>query len=163
MTPLKQALSLAVAGVVLLGIATSTAVAARPDPGTRYAGKTSQGRSLAARVSNSGTGLEMSFREKFQCTGVSDKLLFATYKKDRPTIKPDGSFNYSKRYTGLRDPAFPGPFTNTQKITGRFTDGLRRVRGRSVARIFGKNFSCRSTITFRARRLPPRMPSTGAN
>lgn len=159
----KQVTLLALAGVLAIAVATSAALAARPAAGTQYAGKTSQARALDARVSKSGTGLEMSFREKFSCAGVSDKLLFATYKKDRPTIRPDGSFNYSKRYTGLRDPAFPGKFGETQRITGRFSDDSSRVRGRSVVRIFGKGFSCRSTITFRARRVVPRMSGTGAN
>lgn len=155
MTSITRALSFPVVGLALLAIATPAALAARPDAGTRYAGKTSQGRALKAQVSRSGTGLEMSFREKFKCTGVSDKLLFATYKKERPTIRPDGSFNYSKRYTGLRDPAFPGRFAETQKITGRFSEDGSRVRGRSVSRVFNKSFSCRSTITFRARRQNP--------
>lgn len=136
-----------------LAVAPAAVLGARPDPGTKYRGKTSQGRALDARVSSSGRGLELRFPARFKCEGVPDKLLKARYIKDRPTIKADGTFRYRKRYTGLRLPDFPGRFSETQQITGRFTDGLRRVRARSSSRITGDGFSCRATITFRARRL----------
>lgn len=143
--------------LTLLGVLVAgplPALAARPDPGTEYSGKTSQERPLKARVSSSGRGLELRFPEKFNCTGVPDRLLKARYVRDRPTIRTDGTFNYFKRYTRLTLPDFPGRFSETQRITGRFSGDLRRVTGRSSVRITGKNFSCRATLTFSARRVP---------
>jgi len=150
--PSLRIVALALAAIVAL---TSTALAARPSPGAKYRGKTSEGRTIFASVSEAGPGLglRMRFREKFNCRGIRDRLLYALYFRDRPAIARDGTFRYRKRYTGLRDPGLPGRFTNTQRLRGRFTDGLRRVRGRSVSRVFNSRFSCRSTITFSARRI----------
>jgi hypothetical protein len=144
----RSSLSLA-AGLLLVVAAPG---AAAPAPGQVYTGKTSQDRKAQLRVSASGTGLQMRFRERFSCRGRRDITLYATYVNDRPTIRPDGTFSYRKTYRNLRDPALRGRFTNTQRITGSFLDGDRRVRVRSVSRVFNKRWSCRSSITIRATR-----------
>lgn len=140
-----------VAALVLLGSATAHA---RPPAGAKYEGKTSQGRVIKLRISASGTGLQMDFRERFTCTGTPSKVLFAHYVRQRPTVRKDGSFAYKKSYSGLSDPAFPGRFSERQDISGSFTGDNRTVRGRSTSRIRGEGYTCRAAITFTARRVP---------
>ena len=145
---------LAPLALVLLLLTAPVALAARPPAGTKYRGKTSQGRTINLAVSASGTGLLITNREVFRCKGVADQVATATYRKDRPTITTAGTYRYRKRYTGLRASVFPGTFTNTQRLSGRFSADLSRVSGRSFARLFNKRFACRSGITFTARRVP---------
>lgn len=139
--------------IVALAVA-APAIAARPPAGTKYKGKTSQGRVINLTVSKSGTGLEMKYRENFRCKGTPDRVATATYRKDRPAIAADGSYRYRKRYSGLRDRGLPSVFTNTQRLSGRFSADLSRINGRSFARVFGKEFACRSSLTFTAQRVP---------
>lgn len=147
---MRFATSLLLSGCLLLVLAAPGRAA--PAPGQVYVGRTSQKRKAELRISGSGTGLQMRYRERFRCTGRRDITLLASYVKDRPTIRPDGTFDYTKTYRNLRDPALRGRFTNTQRITGSFVDGDRSVRVRSVSRVFNKRFSCRSSITIRATR-----------
>ena len=147
---MRPVTSLAVAaGLMLVFAGPSGAV---PAPGQVYVGETSQNRKAQLRISASGTGLQMRFRERFRCRGRRDITLYASYVNDRPTIRTDGTFRYTKTYRNLRDPALRGRFTNTQRITGSFLDGDRRVRVRSVSRIFNRSWSCRSAVTIRATR-----------
>jgi len=137
--------------VAALLIAPALALA-KPPAGAKYTGKTSQGRSVTASVSGSGKGLQMQYREKFTCTGTGSKLLYANFVNDRPTIRSDGGFDYRKSYSGLRDPAFTGTFSEKQHLKGSFSADNRTLKLSSVTSITGKGFSCRSTITVTARR-----------
>lgn len=144
-----------VAGAVIaaLAVLAPVAAAARPEAGTRYAGKTSQDRKIVLRISPSGDGLIVRpFRDRFNCTGVRDRTLVGSFRKDRPTVEPDGTFRYRKRYKQLRGAGLPGRWNETQRVTGSFSDDEGRVEGRLRSRITGDGFTCRSTITFTAER-----------
>lgn len=138
----------------ILVAAAPVAEAARPPAGTKYRGTTSQGRTIDLTVSKSGTGLQMYYRERFRCRGIRHRVFYSYFFRDRPTIAADGSYRYRKRYSGLRARDLPGAFSNTQRLSGRFSADLTRVRGRAFSRVFNKRFACRSGITFTASRVP---------
>jgi hypothetical protein len=83
-------------------------------------------------------------------------MTHSTYDKRRPTVRKDGAFRYFKTYRDVAPiPGFEEVHTERQRVTGAFTDGGRRLRGRVSASIVGttSGLRCRSVVTFSARRF----------
>lgn len=131
------------------------ALAARPARDSRYRGKTSQERKISLRVTPDRTGLRLEFDQVFRCSSGPTKTTHATYLKQRPTIRRDGTFRYFKTYRDLAPiPGFEEVHTERQRVTGAFSDGGRQVKGRIAASVVGASgLSCGSVVTFSAGRF----------
>lgn len=130
-----------------------SALAARPAGSARYTGTTSQDRRLSARVTSDAKGLQLEFDEVFRCNRGPRKLTHAVYKKQRPTILEDGTFDYSKTYRDLPPaPGFAERRTERQHVTGGFSADGTRLKGRAATTIVGRSgLRCTATVTFKAR------------
>lgn len=120
--------------------------------GKRYSGTTSQGQTVSGRVTSDGKGLQLSFAETFTCTDGARFKASSRYADQRPTIKADGTFDYRKTYPnqpGIR--GFSGAHTETQRLTGEFTEQGRKLSVRSTVTFSRPGHTCRSTITIRGR------------
>ncbi len=138
------------AALAAAGLAATPAQAAAPPAGAKITGTTSQGQKVTGRVTSDGKGLQLEFAETFKCGDGSRFRLRASYQKQRPTIKADGSVDYTKTYrnrTGL--PEFPGTYDNRQRITGAFSATGKTFTGKSVASLSKPGRTCRSSITLK--------------
>lgn len=135
-------------------LAALPAFAARPAGSKKYTGTTSQDRRVSARVTSDRKGLQIEFDEVFRCNNGRRKSTHAVYKKQRPTIRRDGTFNYSRTYRNLPPaPGFNERRTERQHVTGSFSAGGTRVKGRAATTIVGRSgLRCSSKVTFKARR-----------
>lgn len=139
--------------VVLILAVAAPALAARPAGDAKYRGTTSQDRKLSARVTSDSKGLQMEFDEVFRCNRGQKKLTHAIYKKQRPTIREDGTFDYRKTFKGLAPvPGFERR-DETQHVYGSFSSNGRTLKGTAVTTVTGvSGLRCSSRVTFRARR-----------
>ena len=145
----RAALAAALASLIVTAVAQA---ASPPIKGGRYAGTTSQQQPVTARVTSDGKGLQLTFAETFSCTDGTRVRLQTRYIDQRPTVRADGTFDYRKRYTDLPGfPGFRGTHDESQRVTGSFTDGGRRLTVRAVASLTRPGRTCRSTVTIRAR------------
>ncbi len=150
---LKLPLVTALAASLILAL---PALAARPAKDSRYRGETSQKRKISARVTSDRTGLQLEFNQVFRCSKGPTKTTHSTYRRQRPTIRRDGTFTYFKTYRDLGPiPGFDEVHTERQRVTGAFTDGGRRVKGRVASSVVGTSsgLRCKSVVTFSARRF----------
>jgi hypothetical protein len=140
--------------VIVLLVPVAPAFAARPAGGAKYRGTTSQDRKLSARVTSDAKGLQMEFDEVFRCNRGPTKHTHAIYKKQRPTIREDGTFDYRKTYRGLaRVPGFEKR-DEMQHVFGSFGSDGRTLKGTAETKVTGvSGLRCTSRVTFRARRL----------
>jgi hypothetical protein len=145
---------LSLAATLPLSLFALPAAAAGPIKGARYQGRTSQDRILTARVTSDGRGLQLTFDEDYSCNRGPGKTTHAVYLDERPTIRPNGTFDYQKTYTNLAPVhGFEQRHTERQHISGSFTAGGTRVHGRLADSVVGVDgLSCRSAATFTARR-----------
>jgi hypothetical protein len=140
--------------VIVLLVPVAPAFAAHPAGGAKYRGTTSQDRKLSARVTSDAKGLQMEFDEVFRCNRGPTKHTHAIYKKQRPTIREDGTFDYRKTYRGLA--AVPGfeKRDETQHVFGSFGSDGRTLKGTAETKVTGvSGLRCTSRVTFRARRV----------
>jgi hypothetical protein len=141
-------------GALLAGVslaAPAVAAAQAPPEGTRYVGKTSQGFKLRARVVEGG-GLTIRFRDVARCSNGRRVGAKAAWENDRPSLQPDGRFDYRKTY---RDIPASGDvrwdsFDERQRLSGRATAQRLRGKLRSTVR-FEDGPRCRVRLSFRAR------------
>lgn len=142
------------AGVAVLLLVTfaQAAFAARPPGGATYVGKTSQGQTVKVRVTSDGKGLQLDFRHKLSCNRGGPISAKARYAAQRPTIRPDGTFDYDKTYTGLpAAPPFRANHTQRQRVTG--SAGSKTVRGSVRDTVTDSSgLRCAASLTFRASR-----------
>jgi hypothetical protein len=115
---------------------------------------TSQHRTLDARVTSDGKGLQLAFDQVFACNRGPSKTTHSVYLEERPTILADGTFNYVKTYPALAPvPGFDERHTERQHVSGSFGLDGDSVRGRIADSVVGVDgLSCRSTVTFTARK-----------
>lgn len=146
--------TLTLTAVLLLTVLLTSAYAARPKGDTRYVGKTGQGKTIKLRVTSDRKGLQMSFAQKQTCNRGGSVSSTARFAKQRPTIKRDGRFSYSKTYTDLPpNKVFPKGFDETQRVAGSFSTSGRTVKGRiadSVVDPSGRR--CKVVTRFTAKR-----------
>ena len=142
------------AAVVVAGLVCATAASAAPPPSARYRGKTSQHRPISLRVTSDGRGLQMEFDQVFRCNRGPKKVAHAVYRKQRPEIRPDGTFSYTKTFRDLAPiPGFAERHDEHQRVTGSFGDGDGVVHGRITTSDVGRSgLQCRSAVTFTARK-----------
>jgi hypothetical protein len=140
--------------LALLLVLAAPAFAARPAGGAKYRGTTSQDRKLSARVTSDAKSLQMEFDEVFRCNRGPTKYTHAIYKKQRPTIREDGTFDYRKTYHGLAQvPGFEKR-DETQHVYGSFGSGGRTLKGTAETTDTGvSGLRCTSRVTFRAKRI----------
>ncbi len=140
--------------VLALAVVAAPALAARPAGDAKYRGTTSQDRKLSARVTSDSKGLQMEFDEVFRCNRGPRKHTHATYKKQRPTIREDGTFDYRKTYRGLAPvPGFERR-DERQHVSGAFSAGGRTLKGTAETTVTGvSGLRCTSRVTFTARRI----------
>ena len=138
---------------VILALA-APAFAARPAGDAKYRGTTSQDRKLSARVTSDAKGLQMEFDAVFRCNRGPTKHTHAIFKKQRPTIREDGTFDYRKTYRGLaRVPGFEKR-DETQHVFGSFSSDGRTLKGTAETKVTGvSGLRCTARVTFRARRI----------
>jgi len=138
---------------VLLVVA-APAFAARPTGDAKYRGTTSQDRKLSARVTSDSKGLQLEFDEVFRCNRGPTKHTHAVYKKQRPTIREHGTFDYRKTYRGLAPVRGFEKRDETQHVFGSFGSGGRTLKGTAETKVTGvSGLRCTSRVTFRARRI----------
>lgn len=143
----------ALAAALLLALcAAAWAAASPPRKGARYAGSSSQHRKLTGRVTSDGKTFQLRVWQIFRCNHGKDRISESKFLHQAPTIRADGTFSYHKVYKD--EPGVPGlreVHTETQTVTGAFSDGGRRVHGKIVAGVKTKSgLSCRSSVTFTA-------------
>jgi hypothetical protein len=106
-------------------------------------------------VTKDAKGLQLEFDEVLSCNRGPRRTTHATYRKQRPTIRRDGTFEYFKTYRDLEPvPGFEERHTERQRITGSFSADGRRVTGRiadAVSAASGRR--CKAALTFSARRI----------
>lgn len=146
--------SLALLTAAALAALAVPALAARPAGDTRYRGKTSQDRTINARVTSDSKGLQLEFTERLKCNRGAPRTVTAIYRNQRPTIKADGTFNYNKTYTNLPPTnVFRERSDERQTVTGRFSADGATVTGKVIDVITTRSgLSCRASVTFRAKR-----------
>ena len=96
----------------------------------------------------------MEFDEVFRCNRGPKKHTHAVYRKQRPTIRADGTFDYRKTYRSL--PPVPGfeRRDERQHVFGSFSADGRRLRGTAETTITGvSGLRCTARVTFTARRI----------
>ena len=124
-----------------------------PPGNARYPGKTGQDQVIKLRVTSDAKGLQMNFRETLKCNRGPSKRTTARFAKQRPTIKADGTFSYSKTYELGPVPGFDEPHTQRQRITGSFSANGKTVKGRIADSAKGRSgLSCKLDMSFRATR-----------
>jgi len=130
------------------------ALAAKPPKNATYSGTTSQERRLSARVTSDAKGLQLEFDQVYRCNRGPTKTTHTTFKKQRPTIREDGTFSYFKTYRDLAPvPGFGERHTQRQRVTGSFGPGARTVKGRVASSVVGvSGLRCKATVTFTARK-----------
>lgn len=148
----KTLLALLITGA-LGALAAASAWAAAPRKGATYKGTSSQDRAVTARVTNDGKGLQLRLNQRFSCNRGPAKTSETVFNQQRPTIRADGTFSYTKIYPDLGPiPGFEEVHTDRQRVTGSFVDGGRRVRGKITVSSTGQSgLTCRSSVTFTAR------------
>jgi hypothetical protein len=130
------------------------AFAARPAGDAKYRGTTSQDRKLSARVTSDSKGLQLEFDQVYRCNRGPRKYAHAVYRKQRPTIREDGTFDYRKTYRAL--PPVPGfeRRDERQHVFGGFSGDNRRLKGTVETTVTGvSGLRCTSRVTFSARRI----------
>ena len=139
--------------VVILALA-APAFADRPAGGARYRGTTSQDRKLSARVTSDAKSLQMEFDAVFRCNRGPTKHTHMIFKKQRPTIREDGTFDYRKTYRSLAPvPGFERR-DETQHVFGGFGSDGRTLKGTAETKDTGvSGLRCTARVTFRARRI----------
>ena len=138
---------------LLLTMLVGTALAARPPAGARYAGTTGQARAITLRVTSDRRGLQMAFRQTLDCNRGPSKTSSASFDRQRPTIKADGTFSYARTFELGPAPGFAEPHTERQRITGAFSADRRTVRGRIATTVTGRSgLTCKVSMRFRATR-----------
>ncbi len=148
---MRKTLLLALVAALAL---TLPALAAKPPKNAKYRGKTSQERSLSARVTSDAKGLQLEFNQVYRCNRGPTKATKTVFRNQRPTIGEDGTFSYFKTYRNLAPvPGFEERHTQRQRVTGSFSADGRRVKGRVASSIAGvSGLRCKATVTFTARK-----------
>jgi hypothetical protein len=152
---LTPATRLALATAVAVPALAVPTLAAGPPGGARYRGTTSQHRSLDARVTSDGRGLQLTFDQVFDCNRGPSKTTHSVYLEERPTIRADGAFDYVKTYSHLAPvPGFEELHTERQHVRGSFTHGGLRLTGTDTDTTTGADgLRCTSAVSFTARRI----------
>jgi hypothetical protein len=143
---------LMIVGTVVLAIGVSGQVAvAAPAGGSRYRGTTSQGKRITLHVTPDGDGLAMSLGEIARCNRGPDKSTHGTYRNQRPSIKPDGSFDYRITYHLGPVPGFAERHTERHHVSGAFSADAKTVHGRvTVSDVGASGLRCITNLTFTA-------------
>jgi len=146
-----KTMSLTVAVVLMVAL---PAFADRPPKNAKYRGKTSQERTLSARVTSDAKGLQLEFNQVYRCNRGPTKSTQTVFRNQRPTIREDGTFSYFKTYRNLAPvPGFEERHTQRQRVTGSFSADGRRVKGRVASSVVGvSGLRCKATVTFTARK-----------
>jgi hypothetical protein len=131
---------------VILTLAAGVAVASvRPPAGTRFVGKTTQGKTIHLKVVKGG-GLEMTFRSISTCSRGPKKISTSRFKRDKPHIRKNGTFDYRKTYRNMPPiPGFPEPFDDVQHLKGSFPDA-QHVEGRFDETVTGRKTATKCSI-----------------
>jgi hypothetical protein len=148
----RRLVAAALAATATVAAPIATAPAAAPHKGARYTGKTSQHRTVSARVTSDGKTLQLRFDQIFTCNNGHKKITNVKFLHQAPSIRADGTFSYHKTYKD--EPGVPGfdeVHTDVQSVTGAFAGDGSRVHGTVTGVTTGKSgLSCRSTVTFTA-------------
>jgi hypothetical protein len=144
--------------IVLVSAAAALALIApasadRPPAGSSFAGTTSQGKPIALKVTGSGHGLQLSFDAVSHCNRGPDKVAATVFRKQRPTIRLDGTFRYHKTYDLGPVPGFAERHTERQTVSGAFGKSGRTVHGSVRIVDTGRSgLRCVAKLTFGATR-----------
>jgi hypothetical protein len=149
----RHLLAAGLAATAIVAAPIAAALAATPHKGARYTGKTSQHRTVSARVTSDGKTLQLRFDQIFTCNNGHKKITNVKFLHQAPSIRPDGTFDYHKTYKD--EPGVPGfdeVHSDVQSVIGAFTGDGSHVRGTVTGVTTGKKsgLSCRSSVTFTA-------------
>jgi hypothetical protein len=150
---MRHLVTAGLAAAVVAATPLAVALAAAPHKGARYTGKTSQHRTVSARVTSDGKTLQLRFDQIFTCNNGHKKITNVKFLHQAPAIRADGTFTYHKTYAD--EPGIPGfdeVHTDVQSVTGAFTGDGSHVHGTVTGLTTGKQtgLSCRSSVTFTA-------------